>query len=352
MSEALTMASDSRVIYVDPSYSAFYEDKLFDLSSPVLNRDDQLLPLVRLRDAAQALGIRMVTADRLAQTTTGGGQYFSLGIVPDFAALHAKDVVPKAYVLMEPPVVAPGLYARLPELSQQCENIFLHNVHGDGYSLDGVRKEALKRFYWPIPYRGVLDEVWRRGDRTDRVVVINGSHRPLSKVEELYSERIRAIAALEKFGGADLYGRGWDRLIARCSLWWPALIHRRAILRAYRGPCDSKFETLSRHTFCLCFENMCMDGYISEKIFDCFYAGTVPIYLGPRDVTRYIPADAFVDARAYGSWKALFEAVRAMTPAEIARKREAAREFMEGDGALPFVHSFEDLMLGSRAVMS
>ena len=32
-----------------------------------------------------------------------------------------------------------------------------------------------------------------------------------------------------------------------------------------------------------------MKGYISEKIFDCFYSGTIPIYLGAKDVKTIFP---------------------------------------------------------------
>ena len=40
-------------------------------------------------------------------------------------------------------------------------------------------------------------------------------------------------------------------------------------------------------------------GYISEKIFDCFFAGTVPLYLGAPDIEDYIPADTFIDLRQF-----------------------------------------------------
>ena len=54
---------------------------------------------------------------------------------------------------------------------------------------------------------------------------------------------------------------------------------------SWRGPARSKSETLGRYTFALCFENMVLKGWITEKIFDCFYSGTVPIYLGAPDLS-------------------------------------------------------------------
>lgn len=38
-------------------------------------------------------------------------------------------------------------------------------------------------------------------------------------------------------------------------------------------------------------------GYITEKIFDCFFPGVIPIYWGAENVTDYIPQDTFIDRR-------------------------------------------------------
>ena len=48
---------------------------------------------------------------------------------------------------MEPPVVANYLYKKLPEITKLFKNIYLHNIDGDGYSLQNVIKKK-KKFYW------------------------------------------------------------------------------------------------------------------------------------------------------------------------------------------------------------
>jgi hypothetical protein len=41
---------------------------------------------------------------------------------------------------------------------------------------------------------------------------------------------------------------------------------------------DSKKNTLEKYKFSICYENARdIPGYITEKIFDCFFAGCVPI---------------------------------------------------------------------------
>lgn len=342
-----SMATDTRFVYVDPSYAAFNADKLFDLADPVLNRDDQLLAMARLREVARQQGYNLTTADRLfTQEGEMGGDYYSLGLRTDAAMLHARDVRLRGYLLLEPPVVAPGLYAALPEVTAQFERVYVHNAHGHGYSLDGVRLEALRKLYWPVPYRGVIERFWNIRARGRKIVAINGHHKPIGKGQELYSKRIEALAVFAKHNAADLYGHGWDKWLTRCSLWMPYLLHRQSLLKIYRGPCGSKYETLSAYTHCLCLENMCMDGYVTEKIFDCLYAGTIPLYLGAGDIAAYIPEEAFIDCRKFGQWEALLDYVQSMSAADITAMREAGRTFMESDGILPYYHSLEDIVLG------
>ena len=49
-------------------------------------------------------------------------------------------------------------------------------------------------------------------------------------------------------------------------------------------------------SFAICYENARdIPGYITEKIFDCFFAGCVPIYWGGApNVTDHIPANTFI----------------------------------------------------------
>jgi hypothetical protein len=62
----------------------------------------------------------------------------------------------------------------------------------------------------------------------------------------------------------------------------------------YRGAPDSKPELLENYLYSLIIENDC--SYISEKLFDSFFSGTIPIYVGLDVSKTYIPTDLIIRA--------------------------------------------------------
>lgn len=334
-----------KCVYVDPSYRVFDGDGLFDLSNPTLNRDGQLLPFHRLREHLLSQDIGIHTADYLfnnAEADCSVNEYYSLGLLDNFErVLNEQRARLVTFVIMEPPVVAPALYNALPRLTEVFERVYVHNTTGDGYSLKGVDRSKLHRLYWPLPHGDVLEPFWENRDRMKRVVVINGSHNPRSKNRELYSLRIEAMAELAKTGVVDLYGMGWDRWWSREAFWLPYWRNRNVLMSIYKGSCSSKFEVLKNYEFCLCFENMEMKGYITEKIFDCLYAGTIPLYLGAPDILEYIPENIFVDCRKYSTWQEMWDDVSVMSSYQIEEMRNAGRSYLKSNQAKEFYHSIE-----------
>lgn len=122
---------------------------------------------------------------------------------------------------------------------------------------------------------------------------------------ELYSERIKAIEFFEhaipdKFS---LYGRGWNKP-KKYNIIELLLGYKK--YATYKGEIDNKVELLSNFKFCICFENLTgVNGYITEKIFDCFKAKCVPIYWGASDIQKYIPKNCFIDFRDFGDYDKL-----------------------------------------------
>lgn len=140
---------------------------------------------------------------------------------------------------------------------------------------------------------------------------------------ELYSKRIEAIRFFEKEYPADfdLYGVGWNNGLSLKFAYYlkdnpfalPMFIKEffqgKLGFPSYRGQIDDnkKLEVLSRYKFAVCFENMTgIDGYITEKIFDCFKAKCVPIYWGANNINKYIPENTYIDFRKFGNYKQLY----------------------------------------------
>lgn len=328
------MTTNLQHIYLDPPSKAFYEDRLFDQFNPILNRDDTLAPFIRLRDFLKKEGVAVHTADILLQQQKieQTSDYYSFGILDNYEQLKSRgDVNLRAFVIFEPPVVDPRLYKALPELTSAFDRVYVHNVNGDGYSLKGVDQSKLRKLYWPQPHKEVQKEFWSQESRQRRIVMINGNHKPKSSNEELYSKRIEALVELAKIGAVDLYGRGWERWWSRNSMWFSYWKNRKALMSIYKGSCESKYEVLSEYSFALCFENMAMEGYITEKIFDCFYAGTIPLYIGAKDISNLIPEDTYIDCRKYSSWGDLWRDISQMTNKDIYQYQEAGKRYVESD---------------------
>jgi len=226
------------------------------------------------------------------------------------------------------------------------DRVYVHNVEGDGYSLANVDTSRLRKFYWPIPHADVLEPYWSNRKRMKRVVVINGSHNPRGRKGELYSQRIHAMGELARLDAVDLYGIGWNKWWTRSAAWWPYWKNFRAIRSIYKGPCASKFDVLQNYEFSLCLENMTMRGYMTEKMFDALYAGTIPLYWGPDDILDYVPADVFVDVTKYSSWSAMWQDVSSMPAHRLQAMRESGREFLRGPLAAPFYDSFRTIWAG------
>ena len=178
---------------------------------------------------------------------------------------------------------------------------------------------------------------------------------------ELYSKRIEAIEYYEnlKENIFDLYGFGWDK-----SYSFPIMyniikrLHRFKLTRGlvkvinlvplkinpflktykcYKGPVNDKYEYLKKYKYSICYENVSgVNGYITEKIFDCFKNGVVPIYLGPDNIEEIIPKEAFIDRRNYTSEEQVFNYITKIDEFKYQKFINAATRFLNSDTANSF----------------
>ena len=338
--------SKKSAVFIDPPSNHYYQNKMFDGKDEKLNRDGCLLPYQRLAEALIEQGVQVNTVDFFALKAgeTAFGDYYSFGILDNFKQLKKQGISLKGFLLFEPPIVCPKIYRSLPELTAEFDYVYVHNIIGDGYSLKGVDRSKLRQLFWPQPFKGVLEKFWGKGDRLNRVVVINGNHKPRSREGELYSKRIEVMAALAKLDAIDLYGVGWDKWWSRRSMWLPYWLNRGMLLSIYHGSCVSKYETLSRYRFSLCFENMQMTGYVTEKLFDCLYSGTIPLYFGAPDIDSLVPAEAYIDCRKFSSWEDMWFKISRMSDSQVNAVREAGRDYLNSKEFLMYFNSLPSVI--------
>jgi len=209
----------------------------------------------------------------------------------------------------------------------------------------------------------VHPELWSATDR-GFLLMMNANKLPRLYVDELYTARLKAVEYFQRFGEVDLYGRGWERMPMRVGKTrTPATLRRVgealaevkqrvmpdpvyvAAQRAWRGAAKSKSQTVARYRFALCFENSVLKGWMTEKLFDCFFAGTVPIYWGAPDVLDWVPAECFIDMQRFASFDELRAFLKAITPEQERRYRDAARAYLESARFDPFRRrTFAELM--------
>jgi len=146
-------------------------------------------------------------------------------------------------------------------------------------------------------------------------------YRPIAR--DRYGFRLRAIEAFAEKGDFDLYGEGWGQ---RHPAVDPSL-HAMAA-RIWHGPVEDKVALLAGYRFAFIFENTRFPGYVSEKLFDCFYARCIPVYSGAPDVAQYVPPSTFIDVRQFPSFPELERFLRAITEEDARRYVDAAHSFL------------------------
>jgi alpha(1,3/1,4) fucosyltransferase len=302
----------------------FHDDRVFDLDKVHLMRPS-LLSMAALWMAAYREGsardVRLLTADRVQREGIDPRQVLLIAYdwTPQSKALAARGARPVVLTSLEPPVIGWWLYTNLPWLSRRFGHVFMFGGARERVA-PGVRFHQLlfpllcpppivtprkpwaeRRFLIMVNSNKALPrlrDLPRWFDRPREVSVKRGvatlRYPPIG--QDRYSERWQTMEYFSNRADFDLYGESWDRKHPAIT---PQQYQR--TLRAFRGQAPEKFELLGGYRFALAYENSRFPGYVSEKIFDCLYAGTIPVYDGAPDVTDYVPPEAFIDATQFNS---------------------------------------------------
>jgi len=181
---------------------------------------------------------------------------------------------------------------------------------------------------------------------------------------ELYTKRVEIINwfNLKQPEEFDLYGVGWDQFIFKKYPFtffnrFPFFGTQINSILGIKYPffikgLNSKFDVLSHYIFCFCYENIGeIDGYITEKIIDCFNSGTIPIYLGARNIKDFIPANTFIDVREFTSFNEMMIFVDGLDENSINNYLDNIFAFMSSNKSLVFDAKYNAKLIADEILM-
>ena len=281
--------------------------ELFAIDNPIFNRDNCLEVLYRLRETARGARYEIYQANDL-ETLQDSDYIIVFDVFLDqLERLKHYPKEKKILFLWEPPSVIPENYV----LENHRDFSKVYTWH-DGL----VDNQKYFKFYYPVIRPMITDIPNYHSKELCTLIACNKeSHFP----GELYSERRNLIQFYENTPHNDftLYGK-----------WWPPS------LRNYAGPIDKKVDTLKHFRFCYAYENIRnVPGYITEKIFDCFQAGTVPIYWGAPNISSYIPKNCYISREDFPNDTALHSYIKNMDEMTYQEYQENIRRYLESSQA-------------------
>lgn len=146
-----------------------------------------------------------------------------------------------------------------------------------------------------------------------------------------------------------LYGKGWNipavrhgltgRLVKRVNEWRARIAPSRPF-PSYRGTVYTKSEVLDRAKFSICYENSRgSPGYLTEKIFDCFTSGCIPIYIGATHGAALVPEGCYIDGDRFNSPAEMLHFLQSIDVVSHARYQAAIQRFLAGPDSVRFTNA-------------
>lgn len=295
------------------------------------NRDACFYPYWFLRESFKKHAIELNTPD------------INVGVASILFELH-MDVQPKVnlklnYLLLwETPQILP--------LNKSSKHL---NIYNKIFTWNDALVDGKRYIKLNIPNKATFIDVLGFEAKINFCCLISSNKGvSLKDSRELYGKRVETIRWFEKNAPSDfdLYGIGWNMPAAKSGYLGKVLNKINAYLYpllntkpfpSYKGMVKSKNEVLSKYKYSICYENIAdLPGYITEKIFDCFFAGCVPIYWGASNVSQYIPEACFIDRRNFTSHEALYSFLKSIDETTYTGYQTAIANFIHSDAAKPF----------------
>ena len=312
-------------------HSVYQKNKLFDLSDKDINRDNCMYPFYLLKEKLKAKGYELSTHDI---NTIENSEIIIYNEMPTI--LPTQENIKKSYLLI--------FESEL--IKKENWNFVKHKYFNKIFTWKDDILDNKKYFKLNFSQQIIIN-INKNFNKKEKLCTLIAGNKKVNHPLELYSKRVKAIRWFEENHPEDFefYGIGWDRH-THSNKYIRFLLRKTKIdilfkpnFLSYRGRVNSKKETLQRYKFSICYENAKdIPGYITEKIFDSFFAGCVPIYWGANNIQEKIPKECFIDKRDFSTYEELYEFMKNVSDKEYLNYLNNIENFLNSSKS----HQFSD----------
>ena len=308
----------------------YLKNKAFDLNDYVLNQDNRIQHLALLKKELFKRGYDLSSHDINRPEDSNLVIYTE---IPKNEINNKKALL----ILAEAPATVEKNWNI--ENHEKFIKIFTYNE--ELLNLNYHHDKKYIKIKWPVVLS--VPELIPFSEREKEFVLVCAnkySHHP----HELYSERRKIIRFFENRMNKelDLYGIGWNKppqstqhlsfknkVKKLFSQFFGRFFWKKPT--NYLGMLKNKNDVLKKYKFCFVTENISnVNGYVTEKIWECLSIGVIPIYLGAPDIENLIPKDVFIDLRNFdGDYESLLRFINNSSDDDLNDYLVNARNFMK-----------------------
>lgn len=292
-------------------------------------RDDCTRPFIKLRDAFRNKGIILNSPD------INFGYEIDFEIHIDIQRLITNK---KTYLFLW----------ETNDINSNNEKLEMLENYRKIFTWDDEKVNCQKfiKYYLPVADRAFNNQLgWSQRPNFCCSIASNKYVTNKNSKFELYSKRTEIfdwfqINHPEIF---NLYGSGWNvskydnvmKFLASKVNLIPKFYFNKYDF--YKGEIVSKNEILAAHKYAICFENVSnLKGYVTEKIFDCFFSGTIPVYYGAENISDYVPKECYIDYREFSSHDAMLSKMNNIKEDEYINRQLAIKSFLDSESFSKF----------------
>lgn len=199
-----------------------------------------------------------------------------------------------------------------------------------------------KKKYIKINFPCYKNEKYNLNFKKQKFLISISSNKKNPHTNDLYRVRLNFINWAEKnnYTKFDFYGYGWNtykfenrytsKIFKRFS-FFNFLLRKK--YKNYKGEYLGLKKTLMKnYKFAICFENSKnYTGWVTEKIFHCFFAGCIPVYYGASNITNIIPKNCYIDYRQFKDNEELISYLENMSEKKSQNYRKNIKKYLLSD---------------------